>query len=149
MADRVMPVGYKLAPVEGFVIEMPWNSIVGIEHPDYQAWLAEGNHPAPADLLPPPPPDWVGLYTDLVDPARLLPLFQRIKAVAKQSLSVNAAFTTLIPTIATTKLEPALASAIEELATDLENAGQPLTQEERSLWNIATEARGFSAMVRL
>ncbi len=149
MPDRVKPASYRLSYSPEIVVELPWESAVSASDPDYQQWLAEGNFPQPADPPPQTAPDWDGLWNDLIDPAKLLPLFQRIKAVAKTDLGVNASFTVLIPTIATTKSEPALAAAIQELSMDLINARESLTQEEETLWNWALEARGFSDAAKL
>lgn len=149
MQNRVMPTSYRLTHNPDMVIELPWESAVPASDPDYQSWLTAGNSPSPPSPLPPSPPDWDGLYSDLINPEKLLPLFQRIKAVAKTDLGVNASFTVLIPTIATTKSEPALAAAIQELSMDLINARESLTQEEETLWNWALEARGFSDAAKL
>lgn len=92
---------------------------------------------------------WDLLYQELLNPDGLLPLFQRIKAVAKQSLAVNASFTILIPTLTVTRSEAALAAAIQELAADLLDAGAGLTTPEKEAWNAAIADCGFSEIVCL
>lgn len=92
---------------------------------------------------------WEFLYSEFLNPESLLPLFQKIKGIAKQNLAVNASFTTLIPTLTITRSEEALAAAIHELQQDLEESGNPLSADEKAAWNEACLRHSFSSFVLL
>lgn len=92
---------------------------------------------------------WARLYGDFLDADKLLPTFQRVKLTAKTDTAVSTSLSLLISTISSTKLEPALAVAIQDLAGDLAAAGEPLTALEKSLWNASLVSYGFSDTAKL
>ena len=110
----------------------------------YEAWLAEGNMPLPADPLPLPQPDWNALYGRLLA-GDLAPIFADLKAIAKTDNAINWDLTQVTFAITQTKSEQALRVCLDELIDD----GYVFDDEHKALWNAAIAQLNFSELVRL
>lgn len=90
---------------------------------------------------------WIRLYNALLDPDKLFPLFQKIKNLSEVHLSINTAFTVLIPTITATRIESALYVALTDMITKLTALNESLTLQELTTLNTCLQDNGFSIQV--
>jgi hypothetical protein len=90
-------------------------------------------------------PDWDGLNAAILGGA-LNPIYTRLFASAFGDVAINAAFTVLIPSIQTTRIESAVASAFAALNA---YTSYRFTNAEKTLWNGATDSLNFSSLVHL
>lgn len=109
----------------------------------YEAWLAEGNIPQPAHVVP-IPPDWDGLYRSVLA-GDLKPLYLRLKQAAKTDNILSVDYINLITVLSNIRTEQALKECLDELIND----GYILNGEEKTLWNNAVTELHFSDLATI
>jgi hypothetical protein len=137
---------YKLTQTPTTVLRKDGFYIEPSNHSDwrlYEAWLAEGNVPEAADIIP-STPDWDGLYHSVLA-GDLKLLYLSLKQAAKTDNILSVDYVNFVAVLSNIRTEQALKECLDELIKD----GYVLSEEKKQLWNNSVTALHFSNLVRI
>jgi hypothetical protein len=136
---------YKMTESENIILRLVDNILIPKGNNGdwqlYEAWLAEGNTPEPADVVN-MPPNWDSLYSHVLA-GDLKPIYLRLKQAAKTDNILSVDYINLITVLSNIRTEQALKECLDELISD----GYVLSEEEKQLWNDAVTVSHFSSFL--
>ena len=132
-------VGQAISPPVGDSPEPGWMELYDSD-PIVQVWKNPPSTQAPSQTVE---VNWEGLYHDLIDPTQGLSIYQHIIMASSESLAVNTAFTVFSLVLTNTKQQDSLASALLMLINSLNEAGTPLHNDQRVVWNNLLTKNNF------
>jgi hypothetical protein len=142
-----------------YITPVPWDLVNSIplldNYPEptksvlWQAFKEQENNivviPDPVPQLVITEPNWDALNTAILE-GTLNPMYTRLFSAAFGDLAVNAAFTVLIPSIQSTRIEATVASAFTALNT---YTSYRFFDNEVVVWNKTVDLLGFSELMHL